>query len=154
AKTARKSAANPTEAQSASALIDARIKELGDWRGKTLKRVRRIITSADAAITEEVKWRKPSNPRGVPTWTRNGIICTGEIYKDKVKLTFAKGATLKDPSGLFNASLDGNARRSIDIREDDTIDEPALGKLVRAAVALNAGSKRTSAAGKQKALPG
>ncbi|MBZ0171617.1 MAG: DUF1801 domain-containing protein [Phycisphaerales bacterium] len=119
-------------------LIDARIKDLGDWRGEALSRMRRLIKRADPAIVEEVKWRKPSNSMlGVPVWERNGIICTGETYKDKVKFTFAKGASLEDPSGLFNASLEGNTRRAIDLHEGDKIDESALKALVRAAVALN-----------------
>ncbi len=122
---------------SPSELIDARIKALGDWRGKTLARVRTLIKQADPEMVEEVKWRKPSNPAGVPVWSHEGIICTGETYKDKVKLTFAKGAALKDPSGLFNSSLEGNVRRAIDIHEGDTIDEKALKALIRAAVALN-----------------
>lgn len=121
----------------AAALIDARIKELGDWRGEVLARVRKIIHKADPDVVEEVKWRKPSNPAGVPVWVHDGIICTGETYKAVVKLTFAKGATLDDPSGLFNSSLDGNVRRAIDIREGDKIDEKALKALIRAAVALN-----------------
>ncbi|HEX6960720.1 MAG TPA: DUF1801 domain-containing protein [Lacipirellula sp.] len=108
-----------------------------DWRGKTLARIRKLIREADPDVVEEVKWRKPSNPAGVPVWSHAGTICTGETYKDKVKLTFAKGATLADPAGLFNASLDGNARRAIDIYEGDKIDEKALKDLVRAAVALN-----------------
>ncbi len=116
---------------SPSQLIDARIKELGDWRGKTLARVRAIIQQADPDVVEEWKWR------GVPVWSHAGIICTGETYKAVVKLTFAKGASLDDPSGLFNASLDGNTRRAIDIHEDDTIDEKALKALIRAAVILN-----------------
>jgi hypothetical protein len=118
-------------------LIDARIKALGDWRGATLARARKIIKEADPDVVEEVKWRKPSNQLGVPVWEHAGIICTGETYKDKVKLTFAKGAALKDPSGLFNSSLDGNVRRAIDFHAGDTIDEKALKALVRAAVALN-----------------
>ena len=118
-------------------LFDARIKELDDWRGKTLARVRALMRQADPDVVEELKWKKPSNPAGVPVWSHEGIICTGEIYKDKVKLTFAKGAALKDLSHLFNASLEGNARRAIDIREDDKIDEKAFKALVRAAVALN-----------------
>jgi hypothetical protein len=108
-----------------------------DWRGETLARVRTLIKQADPDTIEEVKWRKPSNPAGVPVWSHDGIICTGETYKDKVKLTFAKGAALLDPSGLFNSSLDGNIRRAIDIREGDKIDEKALKALIRAAVALN-----------------
>jgi hypothetical protein len=110
----------------------------GDWRGETLARVRALIGQADPEAVETVKWRKPSNAmRGVPVWEHGGIICTGETYKDKVKLTFAKGASLEDPSGLFNASLEGNTRRAIDFREGDEIDEEALKALIRAAVALN-----------------
>jgi hypothetical protein len=122
---------------SPSHLIDARIKSLGDWRGEALARVRGLIREADREVVEEVKWRKPSNPAGVPVWEHDGIICTGETYKDKVKLTFANGAALADPSGLFNSSLDGNVRRAIDIHEGDKIDGAALKALVRAAVALN-----------------
>jgi hypothetical protein len=118
-------------------LIDARIAALGDWRGETLARLRELIKAADPEVVEEVKWRKPSNPMGVPVWEHDGIICTGETYKDKVKLTFARGAALGDPSGLFNSSLDGNLRRAIDFHEGDTIDAKALKALVRAAVALN-----------------
>jgi hypothetical protein len=109
----------------------------GDWRAAMLQRVRALILAADPEIVEEVKWRKPSNPAGVPAWSRGGIICTGEIYKDKVKLTFAHGAALDDPAGLFNASLDAGTRRAIDIREGETLDESAFKDLVRAAVALN-----------------
>jgi hypothetical protein len=122
---------------SPSQLIDARIKELGDWRGEMLGRLRALIRQADPQIVEEVKWRKPSNPLGVPVWEHAGMICTGEIYKDKVKLTFANGAALKDPSRLFNSSLDGNTRRAIDFHEGDGIDDKALKALIRAAVALN-----------------
>ena len=111
--------------------------ELADWRGETLARIRRLIHEADPDVVEEVKWRKPSNPAGVPVWSHAGIVCTGETYKDKVKLTFAKGARLDDPSGLFNASLDGNVRRAIDIGKTARIDEAALKALIRAAVALN-----------------
>ena len=133
-----KSGANEVEGgDSSSHLIDARIAALGDWRGETLARVRKLIKEADPAVVEEVKWRKPSNPLGVPVWEHAGIICTGETYKDKVKLTFAQGAALDDPSGLFNSSLDGNVRRAIDIHEGDKIDEKALKALIRAAVALN-----------------
>ena len=121
--------------ESASALIDARIKELGDWRGKMLAKVRKILHAADPEITEEWKWR------GTPTWYHGGMVCTGETYKDVVKMTFAKGAALEDPSGLFNSSLDGNVRRAIDIHETDRLDEGALKELVRAAVALNLKSK-------------
>ena len=129
-----------------SQLLDARIKELSDWRGETLARVRALIKQADPDVVEEVKWKKPSNAmRGVPVWEHAGIICTGETYKNVVKLTFAKGASLEDPSGLFNASLEGNTRRAIDIHEGDKIDEKALQALVRAAVARN-----TSSAARQK----
>jgi len=125
---------------SPSQLINARIASLSGWRGETLARVRKLIKEADPNVVEEVKWRKPSNPMGVPVWERDGIICTGETYKDKVKLTFAKGAALNDPSCLFNSSLDGNMRRAIDIHEGDKIDEKALKALIRAAVALNTGA--------------
>jgi hypothetical protein len=126
------------EGDSASGLIDARIKELSDWRGQTLARVRMLIKQADPEVVEEVKWRKPSNAmRGVPVWSHAGMICTGETYKSVVKLTFAKGAALADPAGLFNSSLEGNTRRAIDFHEGDKIDEKALKALVRAAVALN-----------------
>jgi hypothetical protein len=128
------------EEASASHLIDARIKELRDWQGETLARVRMLIKEAAPNVVEEVKWRKRSNPMGVPVWSHCGIVCTGETYKDKVKLTFAKGAALPDPSRLFNASLDGNARRAIDLHEGDTIDEAAFKALIRAAVALNTSS--------------
>jgi hypothetical protein len=124
-------------ADSPSVLIDAKIDKLGDWRGGALARARAIIKAADPDVVENVKWRKPSNPSGVPVWEHDGLICTGETYKDKVKLTFARGAALADPSGLFNSSLDGNVRRAIDISEGDTIDEKGLKALVRAAVALN-----------------
>ena len=122
---------------SPSQLIDARIEELGDWRGETLARARAVIKQAEPDVVEELKWRKPSSPGGVPVWSHDGIICTGETYKDKVKLTFAKGASLDDPSGLFNSSLEGNTRRAIDFHEGDKIDEKALKELIRAAVALN-----------------
>lgn len=121
--------------ESASALIDARIKELGDWRGKTLAKVRKIIRDADPEILEEWKWR------GTPVWSHGGIVCTGETYQQTVKMTFAKGAAVKDPSGLFNSSLDGNVRRAIDIHEGETIDEAALKDLIRNAVALNLSKK-------------
>ena len=120
-----------------SRLIDARIKAMGDWRGEALARMRKLIKDADPAIVEEVKWRKPSNPNGVPVWEHDGIVCTGETYKAAVKLTFANGAALLDPDGVFNASLDGNQRRAIDIHEGDKIDEKAFKALVRAAVAHN-----------------
>ena len=118
-------------------LIDARIASLADWRGEMLARLRRVIREADPEIVEQVKWRKPSNPSGVPVWERDGIICTGETYKGYVKLTFANGAALPDPAQLFNASLEGNTRRAIDVREGDSVDGEALKELVRAAVALN-----------------
>lgn len=121
--------------------IDARIAAPGDWRGATLAAAREAILVADPEIEETVKWRKPSNPGGVPVWEKDGVICTGETYKDKVKLTFAKGAALEDPAGLFNASLEGNTRRAIDFREGDTVDSRALGALVRAAIAANAAAK-------------
>jgi hypothetical protein len=138
----------PVPAQSASALIDERIKELGGWRGKTLARVRKLVHEADPEIVEEWKWM------GTPVFSHGGIVCTGETYKNVVKMTFAKGAALQDPSGLFNSSLDGNVRRAIDIHEGDKIDVAALKELIRAAAALNlvgkskpkprrAGSKRT-----------
>lgn len=125
-----------------SRLIDAKIEELGDWRGEMLALLRGLIREADPEVVEEVKWRKPSNPLGVPVWSHTGIICTGETYKAVVKMTFAKGASLEDPSGLFNASLDGNSRRAIDIREGENIDEEAVKALVRAAVALNLAAAR------------
>lgn len=120
-----------------SRLIDARIAAPGDWRGEALRQVRALIRAADPEVVETVKWKKPSNPAGVPVWEHDGIICTGETYRDKVKLTFARGAALPDPAGLFNASLEGNTRRAIDIREGETIDGEALKALVRAAVAAN-----------------
>src|ERR1700731_2209632 len=126
----------PVAVESASAIIDARIKELGDWRAKTLAKVRTIIHAADPEIVEEWKWVKPTSP-GTPVFSHGGIVCTGETYKDAVKMTFAKGAALKDPSGLFNSSLDGNVRRAIDIHEGDKVDEAALKDLIGAAVALN-----------------
>ena len=122
--------------KSPSQQIDARIKELKDWRGKTLARVRALIKRADPEIVEEWKWAKATSP-GTPVWSHDGIICTGETYKNIVKMTFAKGAALKDPSGLFNSSLDGNVRRAIDFHEGDQINEAALKDLIRAAVALN-----------------
>jgi hypothetical protein len=122
---------SPVPLESASRLIDERIKELGDWRGKALAKVRQIVHEADPEIVEDWKWR------GTPTWYHNGIVCTGETYKNVVKVTFAKGAALKDPSGLFNSSLDGNVRRAIDIHEGDTVNEGALKNLIRAAIALN-----------------
>jgi len=135
----------PRNPGSSSELIDARIRELDDWRGEMLSRLRALIEEADPEIVEEVKWRKPSNPSGVPVWTHYGMICTGETYKDRVKLTFAKGASLEDPSGLFNSSLEGNTRRAIDFREGDEIDEQAFKALVRSAAALNASSSTSQA---------
>jgi hypothetical protein len=132
------------EGESPAQLIDAKIAALGDWRGETLARVRRLIREADPQIVEAVKWRKPSNPAGVPVWERDGIICTGETYRDKVKLTFARGAALEDSAGLFNSSLEGNTRRAIDLREGDELDADALKALVRTAAALN-GSSRAGA---------
>ncbi|HET6523467.1 DUF1801 domain-containing protein [Sphingopyxis sp.] len=117
--------------------IDAKIAGLGDWRGDTLARLRALIHAADPEVEESVKWQKPSNPAGVPVWDHAGILCTGETYKDKVKLTFAKGAALADPKKLFNSSLDGNTRRAIDLFEGDTIDEAAFKALIRAAVEAN-----------------
>ena len=137
-KKTKSAATKAKESDSPSHLIDARIKELGDWRGETLARVRMLIKQADPDVVEEWKWR------GVPVWEHDGIICTGETYKAVVKLTFAKGAALADPSHLFNSSLEGNVRRAIDIHEGDKIDDKALKALIRAAVALNA-SKRAAA---------
>ena len=125
------------EARVAAELIDAKIAALADWRGVTLAKLRALIHAADAEVEETVKWQKPSNPSGVPVWEHAGILCTGETYKDKVKLTFAKGAALDDPAGLFNSSLDGNARRAIDLFEGDGVDEAAFKALIRAAVAAN-----------------
>jgi hypothetical protein len=125
----------------ASKQIDERIRELGDWRGETLGEVRRIIKKADPEVVEEWKWAKATSP-GTPVWSHDGGICTGEAYKNVVKLTFFKGAALEDPSGLFNSSLEGKVRRAIDIKEDETIDEAALAKLIREAVALNQQSKK------------
>ena len=130
--------------QSPSRLIDARIKELADWRGKTLARVRALMKEADPEVVEEWKWR------GVPVWSHDGIICTGETYKEVVKMTFAKGAALADPAGLFNSSLDGNVRRAIDIREGEKINERALKALIRAAVALNQATVKARKAKKRR----
>jgi hypothetical protein len=134
-----KKSAVQAEGDSPSRLIDARIKELGDWRGETLARIRMLIKQADPDVVEEWKWR------GVPVWEHAGIICTGETYKNAVKMTFAKGASLEDPSGLFNSSLDGNTRRAIDFHQGDKINETALKALVRAAVALNLSKKQKGA---------
>jgi hypothetical protein len=131
----KKAKSSATEASSPSQLIDARIKDLGDWRGETLARIRTLIKQADPEVVEEWKWR------GVPVWSHAGIICTGETYKSVVKMTFAKGASLEDPSGLFNSSLEGNTRRAIDVREGNKIDEKALKALIRAASALNTSAR-------------
>jgi hypothetical protein len=125
------------ETNDPSRLIDEKIAGLSDWRGETLARLRALIRAADPEIVEAVKWRKPSNPSGVPVWERAGILCTGETYRDKVKLTFARGAALEDPAGLFNASLDAGTRRAIDFREGEEIEAEAFQALMRAAVALN-----------------
>ena len=151
--TAKKTVAKQAAAgDSPSRLIDARIRKLGDWRGETLAKVRALIRQADPAVVETVKWQKPSNPAGVPVWEHDGILCTGETYKAAVKLTFANGASLPDPSGLFNSSLEGNMRRAIDIHEGERLNETAFKALIRAAAALN-GSKRSAArpAGSRKA---
>jgi hypothetical protein len=126
--------------ESASQLIDAQIEQLKDWRGETLSRVRRLIKQADPQVVEELKWKKPSNPAGVPVWSHNGPICTGETYSSVVKLTFFKGAQLKDPKRLFNSSLEGKTRRAIDLHQGDRIDETAFQALIREAVALNESS--------------
>ena len=135
--------ADASQGHSASELISKRIAELGDWRGKTLSRMRTLIKEADPNVVEEWKWVKPTKP-GTPVWSHDGIVCTGESYKGVVKLTFAKGASLKDPARLFNSSLDGNVRRAIDIHEGDKVDEAALKDLIRAAVALNLKGKTKS----------
>jgi hypothetical protein len=137
-----------TPVESASAVLDARIKELGDWRGQTLAKVREIIHDADPEIVEESKWVKESSP-GTPVWSHGGIVCTGETYKKVVKMTFARGAALKDPSRLFNSSLEGNVRRAVDIHEGEKINETALKDLIRAAVALNLKSKNKPKPGKR-----
>jgi hypothetical protein len=142
------------EEDSPSRLIDARIKALGDWRGETLARLRFLIKQADPAVLEEVKWRKPSNSMsGVPVWSHDGIICTGETYKNAVKLTFAKGASLEDPSSLFNSSLEGSTRRAIDFHEGDKIDEKALKALIRAAVELNTSGRIAARPGSSRKRP-
>ena len=138
----------PVAVESASAFIGAKINELADWRGKTLAKVRQIIHEADPEVVEEWKWVTPTKP-GTPVWSHGGIICTGETYKNLVKMTFAKGAALKDPSGLFNSSLEGNVRRAIDIHEGDKIDEVALKDLIRAAAALNLPGKTKPKPGKR-----
>ena len=126
-----------TDDRSDSQLIDERLRSMGDWRGAMLARLRRLIREADPAVIETVKWRKPSNPLGVPVWEDNGIVCAGETYKDKVKLTFARGASLDDPNRLFNSSLEGGTRRAIDFHEGDDVDEKAFKALVADAAALN-----------------
>ena len=125
--------------KSGSELIDEKLRSMGDWRGAMLAKLRTLIREADPGVVETVKWRKPSNPSGVPVWEHDGILCTGETYKDKVKLTFARGASLDDPKRLFNASLDGGTRRAIDFREGDEVNESAFKALVREAVAANGG---------------
>ena len=139
---------NPVPVESASAFIDAKIKDLGDWRGKTLAKVRELIHAADPEIVEERKWVRATSP-GTPVFSHGGIVCTGETYKNVVKITFAKGAALKDPSGLFNSSLDGNVRRAIDIHEGEEVDESAFMALVHQAIALNS-SKKSKASRKTK----
>jgi hypothetical protein len=138
-----KTSANTSpESESPSQQIDARIKELDDWRGKTLSRLRGLIKQADPAVVEELKWKKPTNPGGVPVWSHDGIICTGETYKNAVKLTFPQGPQMKDPKKLFNSSLESNARRAIDIHEGETVDEAAFKSLIREAVELNTSKAR------------
>jgi hypothetical protein len=132
----RNSKVSEARGPSPSKSIDAKVKQLGDWRGRTLSQIRTLIRQVDPDVVEEWKWVKPTSP-GVPVWSHGGMICTGEVYGDKVKMTFAKGASLPDPSGLFNSSLEGNTRRAIDLHEGDDLDEEALKALVRAAVALN-----------------
>ena len=134
----------PVHEESTTALFDKKIKELGDWRGKTLAQIRALIKQADPEVAEELKWRKPTNPAGVPVWYHGGIICTGETYVSHLRLTFAKGASLKDPKGLFNAGFEGNLRRAIDLHEGDKVDEAGLKDLIRAAVALNLTGKSKS----------
>jgi hypothetical protein len=153
-KKAKPASKDSTRGESPSRLIDAKIKALGDWRGETLAQVRAVIKAADPDVVEEVKWRKPSNPLGVPVWEHDGIVCTGETYKAVVKLTFANGAALLDPAGVFNSSLDGNVRRAIDIREGDRINEKELKALIRAAVALNISKKTSKKAPKKKSKSG
>lgn len=138
-KAVKAPAKKKAKAKAPSKAVAAHLKELTDWRADTIERVRALMQDADPNIVEERKWKKPTNPAGVPTWSRDGIICTGETYKTYVKLTFAKGASLADPAKLFNASLDGNARRAIDIHEGDKLNEKALKVLIKAAVKLNKG---------------
>jgi hypothetical protein len=139
---------SPVPAKSASASIDAKIKELGDWRGKTLASVRQLIHHADPEIQEEWKWAKPKSP-GTPVWSHDGIVCTGETYKQVVKLTFARGASLPDPQKLFNSSLEGNTRRAIDIREGERLNEAAFKELIRSAVAANSAARARRASVKK-----
>lgn len=134
---------NRPEGRSPSELIDAIVDDLDEWKGEMLSRLRGLIKDADPDVVEEVKWRKPSNPLGVPVWSHDGMICTGETYKSVVKLTFASGASLDDPAGLFNSSLEGKTRRAIDFREGDEVDEKALKALIQSAVALNQASARS-----------
>ena len=138
----------PISVESASASIDEKIKQLGDWRGKTLAHVRQLIHDADPGIQEEWKWAKPASP-GTPVWSHNGIVCTGETYKQVVKLTFARGASIEDPKKLFNSSLEGNVRRAIDLREGEKIDEATFKQLIRAAVAANSAALAQRAAKKK-----
>jgi len=140
-KSATKSKSPPIEGAAASRLIDERIRDLGGWRGETLARMRALILEADPEMTEECKWVKPTNPSGVPVWSHAGIVCTGEAYTKVVKLTFARGASVPDPSGLFNSSLEGNTRRAIDIHEGEKVDARAFKALVKAAVAQNGPAK-------------
>jgi hypothetical protein len=142
--TMKKKKITATKDKSSSQLIGPKSKQPSDWRGETLARLRVLIREADPEVVEEVKWRKPSTPAGVPVWSHAGIICTGETYKNAVKMTFAKGAALKDPSGLFNSSLEGNTRRAIDFHEGDKINKKALKALIRAAVLLNTAALKTS----------
>jgi hypothetical protein len=137
-KTSKVQTGKPASGNSPSQLIDAKIEKMGDWRAEMFRRLRALIHEADPKVVETLKWAKASNPLGVPVFEHDGILCTGETYKDKVKLTFAQGAALKDPSGLFNCSLDGNVRRAVDFHEGDKINEKAFKALIRAAVALNA----------------
>ena len=136
-----KSAVTETSGPSPAEKLAAKTEELGDWRGRTLARIRALIRQADPEVVEEWKWVKPTSP-GVPVWSHGGILCTGEVYKDKVKMTFARGAALADPKGLFNSSLEGNTRRAIDLHEGDALDEDALKALIRAAVSLNTSGAR------------
>ena len=135
------SGAAPADEGAGARAVEAKIASLGDWRGQTLARMRTLIREAEPEVVETVKWRKAANPLGVPTWERGGILCTGETYRDKIKLTFARGAALADPTGLFNAGLDGGTRRGIDIREGETVDAEAFKALIREAAAANAAAR-------------